>query len=331
MSTTPAEASAASSVTSSTTQAPLLVVAGPTASGKSSLALALALEFGGEIISCDSVAVYREFEIGTAKPSRQERARVPHHLIDIVAPDAWFTAGDYARLARAAAAQITARGRLPIVCGGTGLYLRAMLDGLFSGPRRDEDLRQRLRQRRRPASLWRLLRRLDPESALRIHPNDEPKLIRAIEVCATAARPMSQLLLHGRDALQGYRILHLGLSPQRDALYDRINARCARMFEQGLVEETRRLLSIYGPEVFAMRSLGYRQAASHLQGECSLAQAVSAAQQGHRNYAKRQLTWFRREWFRGDWSRRDTGIHCLEDFGEASTTRAAACVRDFLA
>ena len=306
--------------------APLLVVAGPTASGKSSLALSLALEFGGEIISCDSVAVYREFEIGTAKPSRQERDRVPHHLIDVAAPDAWFTAGDYARRARAAAAEITARGRLPIVCGGSGLYLRAMLDGLFAGPERDEDLRQRLRRRRRPAALWRLLRRLDPESALRIHANDEPKLIRAIEVCATAARPMSQLLLHGRDALQGYRILRLGLSPPRAALYDRINARCARMFEQGLVEETRRLLAVYGPEVFAMRSLGYRQAASHLRGECSLAQAVSAAQQGHRNYAKRQLTWFRREW-----SRRDAEIHCLEDFGEAAVTRAAACVRDFLA
>ena len=292
--------------------APLLVVAGPTASGKSSLALSLALEFGGEIISCDSVAVYREFEIGTAKPSRQERDRVPHHLIDVAAPDAWFTAGDYARRARAAAAEIAARGRLPIVCGGSGLYLRAMLDGLFAGPERDEDLRQRLRRRRRPAALWRLLRRLDPESALRIHANDEPKLIRAIEVCATAARPMSQLLLHGRDALQGYRILRLGLSPPRAALYDRINARCARMFEQGLVEETRRLLAVYGPEVFAMRSLGYRQAASHLRGECSLAQAVSAAQQGHRNYAKRQLTWFRR----------DTEMHWLEDFGDDAADRA---------
>src|SRR5208282_3068839 len=133
----------AAGTTPPATQAPLLVVAGPTASGKSSLAIALALEFGGEIISCDTVAVYREFEIGTAKPSPEERARVPHHLIDIVAPDAWFTAGDYARRARAAAAEITARGRLPIVCGGTGLYLRAMLDGLFDGPERDENLRHR--------------------------------------------------------------------------------------------------------------------------------------------------------------------------------------------
>jgi tRNA dimethylallyltransferase len=311
---------AASSATPSAPQSPLLIVAGPTASGKSALAIALALEFGGEIVSCDSVAVYREFEIGTAKPSLEERARVPHHLIDVVAPDAWFTAGDYARRARAAAAEITASGRLPIVCGGTGLYLRAMLDGLFDGPERNEDLRQRLRHRRRPASLWRLLRRLDPESALRIHPNDEPKLIRAIEVCASAARPMSQLLSHGRDPIQGYRILRLGLNPQRAALYERINARCARMFDEGLVEETRRLLDRYGPDVFAMRSLGYRQAASHLRGECGLAQAVAAAQQGHRNYAKRQLTWFRS----------DTEFHWIEDFGNSAADPAAVLVRNFL-
>jgi len=300
--------------------APLLVVSGPTASGKSALAMALALQFGGEIISCDSVAVYREFEIGTAKPSPEERARVPHHLIDVVAPDAWFTAGDYSRQARAAAAEITARGRLPIVCGGTGLYLRAMLDGLFDGPERDEDLRGRLRQHRRPASLWRLLRRLDPESALRIHTNDEPKLIRAIEVCASSARPMSQLLQEGRDAIAGYRILRIGLSPQRAALYERINARCARMFDVGLVAETRGLLDRYGPDVFAMGSLGYRQAVSHLRGECGLAEAVSAAQQGHRNYAKRQLTWFRRE----------ADFHWIEDFGDSATDRAVELVRGFL-
>ena len=302
------------------TQVPLVVVAGPTASGKSSLALTLALRFGGEIISCDSVAVYREFEIGTAKPSREDRARVPHHLIDVVAPDAFFTAGEYARLARAAARQITARGHLPIVCGGTGLYLRAMLDGLFAGPQRDEALRERLRRRHRPASLWRLLRRLDPEAAARIHANDEPKLIRAIEVCAAAARPMSELLRHGRDPIQGYRILRIGLGPERGALYDRINRRCARMFEHGLVEETRRLLSLYGPGVFAMRSLGYRQAAEHLRGECSLAEAVAGAQQGHRNYAKRQLTWFRR----------DPEMHWLEEFGAEATMPAAGTVQNFL-
>src|ERR1700692_4136717 len=139
---------------------PLLVIAGPTGSGKTALAMAMALEFGGEIISCDSVAVYREFEIGTAKPSRQDRERVPHHLIDVVPPDAWFTAGEYARQARAVAAAIAARGRLPIVCGGTGLYLQAMLEGFFAAPERDEEMRQRLRRRRRSGALWRLLRRV---------------------------------------------------------------------------------------------------------------------------------------------------------------------------
>jgi tRNA dimethylallyltransferase len=299
---------------------PLLVVAGPTASGKSSLALALALRFGGEIISCDSVAVYREFEIGTAKPVPRERALVPHHLIDVVAPDAYFTAGQYARLARTAAGEITARGRLPIVCGGTGLYLRAMLDGLFAGPERDEPLRERLRRRKRPPALWRLLRRLDPEAAARVHANDEPKLIRAIEVCAASARPISELQRHGRDPIQGYRVLRIGLTPQRGALYDRINHRCAEMFEQGLVAETRALLARYGPEVFAMRSLGYRQAAEHLRGECSPAEALARAQQGHRNYAKRQLTWFRR----------DPEMLWMETFGSDAAAQAEEVVQKFL-
>jgi tRNA dimethylallyltransferase len=299
---------------------PMVVVAGPTASGKSTLALALALRFGGEIISCDSVAVYREFQIGTAKPSAQEQALVPHHLIDIVAPEAYFTAGQYARLARTAACEITARGNLPIVCGGTGLYLRAMLDGLFAGPERDEPLRERLRRRTRSAALWRLLRRLDPEAAARIHANDEPKLIRAIEVCAASSQPMSELLRQGRDPIQGYRVLRIGLSPQRAALYDRINQRCTEMFQQGLVEETRGLLERYGPEVFAMRSLGYRQSAQHLCGQCSLVEALASTQQGHRNYAKRQLTWFRR----------DTEMQWLENFGDEAQTAAQNALRKFI-
>jgi len=298
----------------------MIVIAGPTGSGKSALAIALALRFGGEVISCDSVAVYCEFEIGTAKPAAAERARVRHHLIDVVSPDAYFTAGEYARMARAAAREITGRGRIPIVCGGTGLYLRAMLDGLFDGPERDETLRERLRRRRRAGSLWRLLRRLDPEAAGRIHANDEPKLIRAIEICAAAARPMSELLRDGRDAIQGYRILRIGLSPERAALYELINKRCAEMFEHGLVDETRTLLERYGAEVFAMRSLGYRQAAEHIRGECSLAEAVARAQQGHRNYAKRQLTWFRRE----------PEMVWLECFGTEASERAGEMVGPFL-
>jgi tRNA dimethylallyltransferase len=298
----------------------MIVIAGPTGSGKSALAIDLALRFGGEVISCDSVAVYREFEIGTAKPTAEERARVPHHLIDVVAPDDYFTAGEYARMARAAAREITGRGRIPIVCGGTGLYLRAMLDGLFDGPERDEKLRERLRRWRRAGSLWRLLRRLDGEAAARIHANDEPKLIRAIEICAAAARPMSELLRDRRDAIAGHRILRIGLSPERATLYEHINRRCAEMFERGLVAETCTLLERYGAEVFAMRSLGYRQAAEQLRGECSPAEAVARAQQGHRNYAKRQLTWFRRE----------PEMVWLECFGMDATERAGEMVGQFL-
>ncbi len=279
----------------------LVVILGPTASGKSSLAIALAQQFAGEIVSCDSVAVYREFEIGTAKPSRTDRGLVAHHLLDVAEPGEVFTAGEYARQSRAAISQISGRDKLPIVVGGTGLYLRALLEGLFPGPQRSEDLRQRLRDKaaqRGSPYLHRLLLRLDLPAASQIHPNDAPKLIRAVEVCLAARQPISELWEErGRDPLTGYRILRLGLNPDRDQLYSRINARAAAMFERGLVEETRQLLEKY-PQLSGaapFNSLGYKQAAAHLAGELTLAQAVALTQQGHRNYAKRQMTWFRRE------------------------------------
>jgi len=286
---------------------PLLVVlVGPTASGKTALSLALAERFGGEIVNCDSVAAYRELEIGTAKPSADERARLPHHLFDILAPDQPLTAGDYARRARAILAEIRARGRLPIVAGGTGLYLRALLEGLFPGPPRSEELRARLRDRAKQkgsAHLHRILQRLDPGAARVIHPNDTPKLIRALEVCLAAKRKMTDLWAKGRDPLQGFRILRLGLDPERNALYARINERARQMFEAGLVEETRALLARYGDSAPPLSSLGYRQAAQLLRGEIDRKLAVWVAQQAHRNYAKRQMTWFRREpelhWLRG--------------------------------
>jgi tRNA dimethylallyltransferase len=279
----------------------LLVILGPTASGKSSLSIALAQQFQGEVVSCDSVAVYREFEIGTAKPSPAERTLVPHHLVDVSHPGEPFTAGEYARQARAAIADISNRGKLPIIVGGTGLYLRALLEGLFPGPQRSDDLRERLRDmaaQRGSAHLHRILSRLDPASAAQIHPNDAPKLIRAIEVCLAARQPMSELWQQrGRDPLTGYRILRLGLNPDREQLYARINARAAAMFEQGLIDETRRLVNQY-PQLAAdtpFTSLGYKQSAAYLAGELTLAQALTLTQQGHRNYAKRQMTWFRRE------------------------------------
>jgi tRNA dimethylallyltransferase len=277
----------------------LVVVLGPTASGKTALSLALAERFDGEIVNCDSVAMYREFEIGTTKPSAAERSRAPHHLLDFADPAGYVTAGEYSRLARQVLAEIRARHHLPIVVGGTGLYLRALLEGLFPGPQRSEELRERLRQRaahRAPNYLHRILRRLDQTAATKIHANDTPKLIRAIEVCLASRQKMSELWQRcGRDPLRGFRILRIGLDPDRDALYSRINLRAQRMFESGLIEETQSLLQKHGADARPLSALGYKQAVQLLRGELSREQALHAAQQAHRNYAKRQMTWFRRE------------------------------------
>jgi tRNA dimethylallyltransferase len=276
----------------------LVVVLGPTASGKTALSLALARHFSGEIVNCDSVAMYREFEIGTAKPTRAERAEVPHHLVDFVDPLCDVSAGEYARQARQVVSEIAGREHLPIVSGGTGLYLRALLDGLFAGPQRSEDLRNRLRRRadlRGSNYLHRLLHRLDSAAADRIHANDVPKLIRAIEVCLAARRPMTELWQQGREPLTGFRILRIGLNPDRELLYARINDRAAKMFDEGLIAETEALMAKYGDAARPLSSLGYKQALQFLRGELDRESALRVAQQAHRNYAKRQVTWFRRE------------------------------------
>ena len=277
---------------------PLIVLVGPTASGKTSLAIRLAEEFDGEIVSCDSVAVYREMEIGTAKPSYEERAMVPHHMIDIAWPDEPCTAGDYSRQAREALAGITGRERLPIVAGGTGLYLRALIDGLFPSPPSQPERREQLRalaNKRGAAYLHRMLTRLDQVAAEAIHVNDVPKVIRAIEVSLAADQPLTKQWEKGRDRLAGYRILRLGLNPPRPRVYERINQRAAAMFDRGLIEETARLIERYGRDCRPLTSLGYAEASSVVRNELSREEAVAQAQQGHRNYAKRQLTWFRRE------------------------------------
>jgi len=276
----------------------LVVILGPTASGKTALSLAIAERFGGEIVNCDSVAMYREFDIGTAKPSPAERARAPHHLFDCVDPTQEMTAGEYARQARQVLNEIKLRGHLPIVVGGTGLYLRALLEGLFPGPQRSEELRERLRERaakRGSKHLYRILVRLDRAAAEKIHPNDAPKLIRAIEVCLASRQKMTELWQQGREPLQGFRILRLGLDPDRALLYERINERARLMFDSGLIEETKVLADRFGQTARALASLGYKQAVQLLRAELTRDQAIQAAQQGHRNYAKRQMTWFRRE------------------------------------
>ena len=284
----------------------LVVILGPTASGKTALSLELATRFHGEIVNCDSVAMYREFRIGTAKPTAEEQARAPHHLFDAIAPTNFATAGEYARMARDVLQAIQHRGALPIVVGGTGLYLRAMLEGLFPGPQRSEELRERLRQRAQEKvsrHLHRILQRADSSAAAKIHENDVPKLIRAIEVCLAAKQPMSEQWKAGRDALTGFEILRLGLDPDRARLYERINQRVQTMFDSGLVEETEQILKEHGEAAGPLNSLGYKQAVQLLKRELNREAAIVAVQQAHRNYAKRQMTWFRREpdvtWIKG--------------------------------
>ncbi len=286
--------------------APLVVIAGPTGSGKSELALRVADEYGGEVVNCDSLQVYRYFDIGTAKLTPAERRGIPHHLLDVVLPDEPFTAGEYARLARRALAGIVSRGRLPVVAGGTGFYLRALIDGLFPGPQRDDALRARLaaREARRPGSLARILRRIDPAAARSIHPNDLRKVIRALEVCLLTRRRLTSVFAEGRDALKGYAVLKIGVDPPREELYRRLDERCGRMFDSGLIGEVRRILMLgFPPEVKPLESHGYRQSLQFLRGELSLDEAVFYAQRNTRRYAKRQWTWFRRErgleWFDG--------------------------------
>jgi tRNA dimethylallyltransferase len=299
---------------------PLIVLFGATASGKTALGLELARHFNAEILSCDSVCVYRGMEVGTAKPTLAERALVPHHLLDLYDPDEACTAGDYARLGRAVLAGLAWRQVLPIVAGGTGLYLRALLDGLFAAPPADPALRELLRARaarRGPAHLHRTLRRFDRAAAARIHENDVSKVIRAIEVSLLARRPITEQWSAGRDALTGYDVLRLGLNPPRDELYRRIDTRAAAMFRAGLVEETRALQQRFGAECRALTSLGYAEASAVLAGVLTLPQAVAQAQQGHRNYAKRQRTWFRREAERHP-------VEWLEGFGDRPEVIAAA-------
>ncbi len=286
---------------------PLIAIAGPTAAGKSALAVALGEQLNGEVVNYDSVQLYRGFDVGSGKLSITDRRSVAHHLLDCLEPDAVFTAGDYRRAALQILADLRMRGRLPIFVGGTGLYLRALLAGLFEGPARSEALRERLRNmavRHGREFLHRMLMRLDRTAAARIQPRDTQKLIRALEVCIVSRQPLSALLARGREALAGFRIAKIGLNPPREHLYGRINRRVEQMFTGGLLEETQLLLNHpHAIRIKSLSALGYRQARAVLEGKSSRAEAVSDAQTATRHYAKRQLTWFRREadvvWFEG--------------------------------
>jgi len=295
----------------------LPIVLGPTASGKSDLAIHIALALGGEIVNCDSIQIYRGFEIGTAKVPVAARRGVPHHLIDVADPDQVFTAGQYARLAREVLREIAQRGRLAVVVGGTGFYLRALLEGLFPGPLRDPAIRARLesREEKRPGSLHRILSRIDPVAAARIHSNDKNKIIRALEVRLVEGKSLSELFERGRDRLEGFRPIKIGLNPPRPLLYRRADARAVHMFEQGLVDEVRGLLAAGVPrEAKPFESLGYKQALQIIEERLTPEQALASMQLETRRYAKRQLTWFRKE----------QSVYWLSGFGEEPAVQQQA-------
>ncbi len=297
-----------------------VVVAGPTASGKTALALALAEALDGEIVNFDSVQLYRDFDFGTAKPTRKEMERVPHHLIGVADARAPWTAGEYARQARPVVEAIAARGKLPILAGGTGFYLRALLEGLSPAPAASEELRQKLR-RRTPEQLHRLLARLDPEAAGRIAGRDAERAIRTLEVRLLSGRPQEAgWRAAPPEAWRELRTVKLGLAPERAALYARIERRAAAMFAGGIQEETRRLLGVYPAELRIWSSHGYKQACDIVLRGADAAAALAEAQQEQRHYAKRQWTWFRA----------DPAMHWLGGFGDEPAIQGAALqtVRD---
>jgi tRNA dimethylallyltransferase len=326
----------------------LIVVLGPTASGKSALGIELAKRLNGEILVCDSTQVYRHFDIGTAKVLASDHSvktgqqGIAHHLIDLVEPDEVFTAGDYRRHALIALEDLRRRGKLPIITAGTGLYLRALLEGLSEAPARSEELRERLRaivKARGAAHLHKILARLDRATADRIAPRDTQKIIRAIEMRVLAGKPLAEIFAAGRpglpvrvrdeqpattpnSSLDGYAITKIGLQPPRAALYARIDARVEAMLASGWLDEVRALASSGWSEkgagvpenVKPFQFIGYADLRAHLEGRATLADAVAQIQQSTRRFAKRQLTWFRRE----------QDVRWLEGFGDAPEIAAAA-------
>ena len=286
----------------------IVIVLGPTAVGKSRVAVDLALRFGGEVISGDSIQVYRGFDIGTDKPTAASRRGVRHHLIDIVGPAVQFTAADFVREALTAAREIASRGHLPLIAGGTGLYIKALVDGLFPGPGRDPAVRASLEATAREEGLDSLFKRLetvDPEYARKVRSHDRVRIIRALEVHAATGRSLSEHFRGTESPVKGRNILRLGLRLERDALYRRIDDRVERMFERGLVEEVRGLRERgVAEDAPPFRALGYCHVLKLLRGEIGRDEAIASTKIDTRHYAKRQMTWFRKmgdvAWFSPD-------------------------------
>ncbi len=281
---------------------PVVVVTGPTASGKTGLAIELAERFDGEIVNADSMQVYRYMDIGTAKPSLEERARVPHHLFDVVPPDADYSAGRYSEEARRVVAEIHARNHLPLLVGGTGLYIRAFLYGLVATGAADSALRERLEDEQKraaeagdPERLHRRLADLDPDAASKIHPNDVRRTVRALEIVEQSRGAASEVRRAHGFAECPYRVLHLAVDPGRDVLAERIDRRCETMIEAGLLREVRRLRDRgYGPDLRPMQAIGYRHVQPVVDGSETLAGALVAMQADTRRFARRQRTWLRK-------------------------------------
>ena len=300
---------------------PLVVIVGPTASGKSALAVWLAEHLDGEVIACDSTQLYRGFDIGTAKPSKEERRGVAHHLIDVLDAGEESTAGGYRERAIEVLNELRTRQKLPIFTVGTGLYLRALLEGLANVPQRSEELRARLRASRAehaPGHLHRILQRLDRASAEKIAPADEQKLIRAIEVCLLMKKTLSEVHRGGRTPLEGWRAVKIGLMPAREALYERVHARTEAMLARGWLEEVRGLAeSGLSENAKPFDFIGYRELRAVARGDMALEEARDAIQQATRHYAKRQMTWFRRE----------AGVEWLAGFGDEERIQKEALAR----
>lgn len=297
---------------------PLVVIVGPTGSGKSDLGIHLAKKLGGEIIGCDASQIYRGLDIGTAKVPPKERQGIPHHLIDIVNPDQRFSAGDYMRLGREKLAEVSAQGNVPIVVGGTGLYLRALLEGLFEESPRDPDIRARLSRIARKKGvpfLHRLLEKVDPSSAAGIPPNDRLRTTRALEIYFVSGKPRTEHFKGPHSKLTGYNVVKLGLNPSRSYLYERINRRTEIIFESGFVAEVLTLLEQGCPrDATSLKAIGYHRVLSHLYGKLSLERAIELTKQDTRRYAKRQMTWFRKE----------KDVHWLSGFGDQNSIKQEA-------
>ena len=298
---------------------PGIIIVGPTASGKSRLGIFLAARFDGEIVSCDALQLYRRMDVGTAKVNAAERERVPHHMMDLLDPAEEFNAGTFQDLARKSLEEIRGRGRIPFIVGGTGFYLRALLEGLFDGPSREETLRTRMRkiiERKGPEALHRALKRVDPRSAEKIAEADGARIIRAYEIYLVSGQPMSWWQRQPRNALSGYRWLKIGILISRPELYERINARVDMMFQSGFLEEVQALLDRYPGNSPAFKAIGYRQVVDHFDGKCSLEEAIENTKMESRRYAKRQMTWFQR----------DPEIRWIEDEGETEKLEEKARV-----